>query len=194
MQEDAEDTDMPYRIFRCNTGRQGLPWVNSCCYASANINLEDGLSSVFQGFLFVLLDLPREDTLDSFGNWEKQREIVAGHQQLLLSMALSVQGLRDQACDYLDGRECGSFRNSVRDGFQVSGEATLGSKVLDGWGHEKQSHAIITGLADALCATTGALGLRLTNTFGNRSREGVSACAWRSQYGYEHVYDYLAIP
>eukprot|EP00959_Pyramimonas_sp_CCMP1952_P016819 356649-Pyramimonas_sp.AAC.1 len=36
------------------------------------------------------------------------------------------------------------FRNSVRGGFQVSGEATLGSEAPRRGGHEQRKHAIRT--------------------------------------------------
>ena len=201
LQEGTDDTDMPYQLFRCDTGKAGIAVDQKLMPLFRKHHPgERYVICVFQGFLFVSLYLPHKDTLDPSGNWERQRDTVVWYQQLLLSMALAIQGLKKEfgikhVIISMDAN-VEVFRNSVRDGFQVSGEATLGSAAPRRGGHEKQKHAIRTCMADALCTTMGALGLQLTNTFGDRreSREDVSSCTWRSQYGYEHVYDYLAIP
>ena len=151
----------------------------------------------FESFVFASVYLPHKGTFGK--NAESEWKIVDVYQRILRHLALDCKYLQQHyhikhlivAAD----ANVEVLKNSFHGPLQISGEGVLAEEGGGRGGYEKRARAIRRAMSEALVSTMGVLGLQLSNTFGtSRSVKEEGVTTWRSTRGYEHVYDYLAVP
>ena len=151
----------------------------------------------FQSFIFASVYLPHKGTMGK--TEEAEWSIVQLYQDILKRLAMDCHQLQHlhhikHLIISIDAN-VEVHQNSVLGNLQVSGDGVLPEQRGGRGGHEKRARIIRKAMSEALVATLGALGLQLANTFGTpRHTKEEGETTWRSTRGYEHIYDYLAVP
>ena len=151
----------------------------------------------FQSFIFASVYLPHKGTM---GNTEEAEwGIVQLYQDILKKFAMYCKQLQQlhhikHLIISIDAN-VEVHQHSISGHLQVSGDGVLPEQRGGRGGHEKRARIIRRAMSEALVATMGTLGLQLANTFGTpRHTKEEGDTTWRSTRGYEHIYDYLAVP
>ena len=151
----------------------------------------------FKSFIFASVYLPHKGTMGK--TEEAEWSIVQLYQSILKNLAMDCKQLQQlhhikHVIISIDAN-VEVHQQSISGDFQVSGDGVLPEQRGGRGGHEKRAKIIRKAMSEALVATLGTLGLQLANTFGTpRHTKEEGDTTWRSTRGYEHIYDYLAVP